>query len=575
MRRTGAPAAAIAAVAFFGAGWFVGATDASLDCIAARGLQKLSALESWPFSEVAASFEPIELSPPGEASIILVGDILPLEDREYLTHVRNLISSADYAIGNLECPLSTHGRPSPLKFDERGRLMHNEFIFRAPPSQAERLAAAGFDAMTLANNHIMDYGGEALLETLKVLDEAGIAYTGAGPNETAARTPIVFTAGGQTISVLAYVSTATLPATEHFAATDQLSGTVFVDGSAEGEPTEPTRRMLQNDVRAAKREADFLIVSFHWGTEVMDEPDPLPRRLARLCIDAGADMIVGHHPHKLQGVEIYEGRPIVYSLGNFVFPTVWESNHFSAALEVRIRDGRWRKLVFHPVKLRFRAGDPAPAQGADLQRIVNRLTRLIRQFGTECVYEQDGGRPRVVIHNTAPEEPRAALLMEEREHFFFEPHPEISGMSTVHVLTWDISGGERTTRKHTVVMKTELAPEVLEIFEEIYLSPERFPVHELIGYDDRTVAGGSGLSNHALGRAIDINRAQNPMIKDGRKIVHPDEPPYEPGEWRPGEDPYSIPPDGIVVEAFKSRGWRWGGDWHSCRDYQHFDRPGS
>ncbi len=567
----------LVAAALFGAGWLVGSTWGPRDVASRLRLEQLG----WPVGlpgsgdewEHTPSLAPVRVASPGEASLVFVGDLLPLQDRDYLTHASDLISSADFAVGNLECPLSVHGHPTPLKFDDQGRVLRNEYLFRAPPSQAQRLADAGFDAMTLANNHIMDYGGEALLETIRQLDAAGIRHAGAGADIAAAREPVVCEVAGQTIALLAYVSTRTLPGTDGFAATDQLAGTVFVGGSAEGEPTQMTREMLRKDINAAGRRADFVVVAFHWGTEGTDAPDPLPRRIARLCIDAGADLVVGHHPHRLHGIEIYRGRPIAYSLGNFAFPTPWESNHFSAALEVRLKAGQWQELVVHPVRMRFRAGDPAPAGGADLERIVRRVTTLSEQLGTACVYEESGGDARIIIRNPSPSRPRAVLLKAEGPRFFVEPHPELEGMSTVHFLAWDLQSGEKVSMQRTVVVAAALAPEVLEIFREIYLSPERFPIHEVIGYDYRTVAGGSGLSNHALGRAIDINRAENPMIKGGEKIVHPDEPPYVPGEWRPGEDPYSITPDGSVVMAFKRRGWRWGGDWTSCKDYQHFDKP--
>ena len=575
---TKATALILLAAVLFAAGWVVGTTLGPWENAPWPRLQQLGWLTAWlDRSKECAdtpSFAPMRVEAPGEAGLLFVGDLLPLQDRDYLTHATALITSADFAVGNLECPLSTHGCRAPLKLDDRGRALRNEYLFRAPPSQAQRLADAGFDALTLANNHTMDFGGEALLETLAQLDAVGIAHTGAGPDRAAAREPVVREVAGQTVALLAYVSAWTLPATDGFAATDELAGTVFVGGSPEGEPTQTTREMLRNDVRAAGKRADFVVVAFHWGTEGTDAPDPLPRRLARLCIDTGADLVVGHHPHKLHGIEIYRGRPIAYSLGNFAFPTPWESNHFSAALEVRIEAGQWRELIVHPVLLRFRAGDPAPAQGADLKEIVDRVTTLSEQLGTECVCEERVGDAHIIIRNPSPTRARSALLKAEEQRFFAEPHPELHGMSTVHFLAWDLQGGEKVSRQRTVVVRSTLAPEVLEVFREIYLSPERFPIHEVIGYDYRTVAGGGGrLSNHALGRAIDINRAENPMIQDGEKIVHPDEPPYVPGEWRPREDPYSITPDGSVVTAFKRRGWHWGGDWMTCKDYQHFDKP--
>jgi len=159
------------------------------------------------------------------------------------------------------------------------------------------------------------------------------------------------------------------------------------------------------------------------------------------------------------------------------------------------------------------------------------------------------------------------------DSFSAEPNSDITGMRTLHILVWDLVDGHKTSVEAQVVVCDELADEALAIFREIHDDPERFPIHDLVGYNYRTIAGARGLSNHAYGRAIDINRVENPMIKNGEKIVHADEPPYVPGEWAPGVNPYSITPNGSVVRAFKSSGWRWGGDWTSCKDYQHFDKP--
>ncbi len=566
----------IAVAAAFAVGWLIG-SDGERPAWFAAGVAHVTQWAA-PDQVEQAEPEPPPFPPPsppvaGEATILFVGDVLPLEDRDYFEKARPLISGADFAVCNLECPLSTHGARTPLKFDGRGRVIQREYFFRASPSQAGRLVDAGFDAVTLANNHIMDYGGEALLETLAALEHAGLKHVGAGPDLQAAREPMVFEVEGQTVAVIAYVSALTLPGTDHFAATDETAGTVFVSGGQDGRPSEQCRQMVRNDIRAARSLADFVVASFHWGREASKEPAALPRSLAHWSIDCGADMVVAHHPHVLQGIEIYQGRPIAYSLGNFAFPTSWETNHFSGALEVRLSGGAWQELVLHPVMLRFRAGDPAPAQGADLRRIVDRVMSLSADLGTTCEFIEDEGNPRVVIANTEAAPARSGLLKAEEARFHVAPHPELAGMSTVHFLAWDLEGDGKVAKSRSLVVASALAQETLEIFREIYLDPEQFPIHDLVGYNYRTIAGGTGLSNHALGRAIDINRAENPMIQGGEMIVHPDEPPYEPGEWRPGEDPYSITPDGPVVRAFKSRGWHWGGDWTSCKDYQHFDRP--
>lgn len=510
-------------------------------------------------------------APGTPARILLVGDVLPLTDHDYFSRLGPLVTSADFAVCNLECPISSHGSRSPLKLTECGHVMDNEYFFRAPPSQAGCLAEAGFDAVTLANNHVMDFGGEALLETLSLLDDAGIRHTGAGADHAAARQPVLATVRGQTVAILAYVVAGTLPDTAHFAASDETAGTVFVGGDGAGKPDAQSVRIVRSDIRAARGQADLVIASFHWGTEGADEPDPLQRRLAHLAIDAGAEVVIGHHPHLLQGVEIYRGRPIAYSLGNFAFPTPWEANQSGAGLELRIEHGRWTRLTWHPVRLEHLVGDPAPARGADADQIVKRLVRLSDALGTSCRVV-DGDPPQVeVIRGSAPDE---AQSPDEEDAFSIAEHREIDGMAIVKFLAWDLEDGRKVARERTVVVHRALADEVLAIFREIYEDDERFPIHEVIGYDYRTIAGSQDrLSWHACGRAIDLNRAENPMIKDGEKLVHPNEPPYTPGEWRPGEDPYSIPPEGGVVRAFTRRGWRWGGTWTSCRDYQHFDKP--
>ncbi len=551
---------------------------------------------------------------PGPARLVFVGDVLPLQDRNYLGNVKAFIAGADLAVCNLECVLSTHGAKTPLKF-KNGRVIRNEFFFQVAPAHGNRLAAAGFDVTTLANNHIMDYGGEALLESLDVLDAAGIEHTGAGRDKWAARKPVICEVQGQTVAVLAYVSPNTLPGTESFAATEHTAGTTFVKPGPNAKPTAQTCAMLRNDISAARKKADFVVVCYHWGREARREPDEFPKHLAHLSVDCGADLVIGHHPHTPQGIEIYKDRPIAYSLGNFVFPTKWKGLLESIMLEVRIEDGRWTKIVAYPVTLQHLLGDPTPTTGEAGHKTAGRIASMSAPWKTPCRYVQDNQTTALIIENSDREEvARDYLLKAEVRCFYAEAYDEsgwkpdlredekkpdlredekkpdlrederkpdlrerkrnanIEGLSTVHFLAWDLEGGVKSPKAREIVVASKLAAEVQEIFKEIYLDEERFPIHDLVGYNYRTIAGGQGLSKHAFGRAIDINRVENPMIKGGKKIVHPDEPPYVPGEWRPGEDPYSIAPDGAVVRIFKAHGWRWGGDWTSCKDYQHFDK---
>lgn len=502
---------------------------------------------------------------------MLVGDVLPLADHDYLQAVAPLLRSADLAVCNLECPLATGGAPSPLKL-RGGRVIGGEFLFRAAPSHAQRLAAGGLHVATLANNHIMDYGPEALAQTLRALDKAGVAYTGAGADLSAAREPLIRRLGEQTVAILAYVSADTLPGTDHFAASASSSGVVFVHPGADDMPTEQSLAMLREDLAGARRQADFVIVTYHWGTECTGRLDPFVRKLARLSIEMGADAVIGHHPHVPQGIEVYRGCPIVYSLGNFVFPTRFESMLPTFVLEMRLEQGRWRELVIHPMMQRRFIGDPQPATGSRGRQILRRIAGLSKQLGTDMRLQSEP-TPVLIIANPGADRPRERLLIAERERFRIAPAEGAPGMSDVHVLTWDLEAGQRVIRPRQVTMAEPLAPELLEIFHQIYLHAERFPIHELVGYHRRTALGGGGLSLHALGRAIDLNRAQNPMLIGGVAKVHPQEPPYTPGIWQPGQDPYSISPDGSVVRIFEAHGWRWGGRWQTTPDYQHFEKP--
>ena len=173
--------------------------------------------------------------------------------------------------------------------------MHNNTLPRAA------VEARASQRRVVGGPHLIDFGGEALLG--RACAQAGVP-TGAAPTEPGA----AFSRRRHSV-VLAYVSAKTLPGTEGFAASDETAGTVFVRGDASGRPDATSSRMLRNDIRAAAKRADVVIACFHWGTEGADEPDPLPRSLAHLAIDAGADAVIGHHPHR-PGREIYRDRPI-------------------------------------------------------------------------------------------------------------------------------------------------------------------------------------------------------------------------------------------------------------------------
>ncbi len=239
---------------------------------------------------------------PGVVRLVMVGDVM-LADGPGQTIANGgdplalfdaALHSGDHTLGNLELPVATVGKPLESKI----------FSFRADP-QVMRVLKGRFNALSVANNHSGDYGQEAFLETLQHLSTAGIAQVGGGRNLTEAHKPLWIRQNGLAIAVLAYNE--------------------FKPRSFEAGPDWPGVAWSEDDrvvadIQAARRAgADVIIPFMHWGWERERQPTDRQRQLARLMIDAGADLVVGGHPHVTQGVDTYKGKLIVYSLGNFVF----------------------------------------------------------------------------------------------------------------------------------------------------------------------------------------------------------------------------------------------------------------
>jgi poly-gamma-glutamate capsule biosynthesis protein CapA/YwtB (metallophosphatase superfamily) len=207
--------------------------------------------------------------------------------------VVEVAGEADLFVLNLECCVSERGEP--------WRLPGKPFFFRAPPAAVELLALLGVDCVTLANNHALDFGPEALADTLRHLEAAGIAAVGAGPDLAAARRPAVLDGGGLRLAV---VGASDHP--EQFAAGDGRPGIAFADLHA-GLPT-----WLEQAVRTA--DADAVLVTPHWGPNMTSAPLPYVRRAAGALVDAGATLVAGHSAHVFHGVA---GR-VLYDLGDFL-----------------------------------------------------------------------------------------------------------------------------------------------------------------------------------------------------------------------------------------------------------------
>lgn len=222
---------------------------------------------------------------------------------------RIFIQTADLAIANLEAP-----------FVIRGKAFKKKFTFRVNPEWIDGPIKAGFDVFTLANNHMLDYGPEGLITTLNTLDSMQIKHCGAGPNNVEAEKPCVVTVNDWKIAFFAF--SLTYPAA--FWAKKNKPGTAY-----------PYLERIQSQIKAIKDSCDLIVTAFHWGEELSLYPKSYQRFYAHKVIDLGADIVIGHHPHVIQGIEFYKGKFIAYSLGNYVFGSFSRKVSYSIIFRMR------------------------------------------------------------------------------------------------------------------------------------------------------------------------------------------------------------------------------------------------
>jgi len=252
------------------------------------------------FSNFATAFEDnkdIQLT-----RILFVGDVMldggpgnvVASGNDPFEHTADLFKNVDLSIANLECVVGRGGEQ---------RL--KPYVFRGA-SDSPRFLKKYFHAVGLANNHSMDFGPEGMEAMLDVLEKEELPYFGAGRNLKQAVRPFIFECKGHKIAVLAFNEFRA----QEYAATKDTAGNAPL-----------FEKLVTREIKRAKTDmnCDIVIPYLHWGQEMMPEPRPDQRELARKWVDAGATAVIGAHPHVTQTIETYRGAPIVYSLGNFVF----------------------------------------------------------------------------------------------------------------------------------------------------------------------------------------------------------------------------------------------------------------
>jgi len=277
--------------------------------------------------------------------------------------VATLLQSADLTVGNLECVLSDRGIPARKRYPLRC------------VQALDALHWAGFDVLSLANNHAMDFGAEALLDMIARLRNVGIATVGAGETLRAARTPAVLLKNGVRIAFLGYVNVPQ-DGPPFFFRNDLTAATATQPGVAWASADADGVAMIQADVRAAQALADVVIVLLHAGIEYSRTPNDVQRLLAYAAMDAGAAAVIGAHPHVLQGVQRYKDGIIAYSLGNFAFDMTVDT---SAALRVVVTAQGVQSYEWLPIVIGA-FGQPRVATAEQAARIQAALERLSAQL---------------------------------------------------------------------------------------------------------------------------------------------------------------------------------------------------
>ena len=242
------------------------------------------------------------------------------------TRVAGALRRADITTGNLETSISA-----------RGIAAAKEFTFRGPPQAIPPMrTVAGFDVLTLANNHSVDFGRDALLDTIRIVRAAGIQVIGAGATDRLARRPAMLEKGGIRVALLGY---------------SDVNPLGFVADSARAGTARAELGSIDADVRAARRRADVVVCFFHWGTELHAAPEARQQQFAAACLAAGAQVVLGAHPHVLGSViRPFRRTLVAWTLGNFVFPSSGRTSD-TAILEVALDARGVRSFRLLPVTI--------------------------------------------------------------------------------------------------------------------------------------------------------------------------------------------------------------------------------
>ncbi len=279
--------------------------------------------------------------------------------------VSDILKQGDVVFANLESPLteSTHS------LDPKRKI-----VLKAKPEAVSALTGAGFNLLSIANNHMMDYYETGLFDTMSILNANHILFAGSGKNIDEARKPAIIEKNGLKIGLLAYSDMADLI----------FAGDPYLKYSADKNKSGISPRKyeaVREDVQKLRGQVDLLAVSLHWGVEDSFTVTDEQREFAHKLIDDGVDLILGHHPHQFQGIEIYKGKPIFYSMGNFLFDQNESENMESFIIDMRYKGTELTDLSATPVRILDKSYVEVQT-GTKAANIIARQSELCRDLGT-------------------------------------------------------------------------------------------------------------------------------------------------------------------------------------------------
>lgn len=533
---------------------------------------------------------PAPARPTGTVRLAFAGDIhfegaftdVPGRPRSTLGAMSRDLRSADVAVVNLESALASPGAPARKELEDAG----DRYWFRSPAGALDVLDRSGVDVVSIANNHGADYGLRGIRDSLRIAEQGPVAVVGVGRTSRQAFAPHRVTVRGTTVAVHA-ADASPRESAESTWAIGPVSGPGLASARS------PLAPQLLDAVRASAARGDVVVVYAHWGEEYGACPTPDQRELARNLAEAGADVIVGTHAHVLLGAGMLDSTYVSYGLGNFYWYHGFQSA--TGVLRVTLRDGEVVRDDWRPGAIPPQGGGPEPLAGRAADEAV-RDWRSLRG----CTGLAPAPAPRPAEQPPADEPPPAEALpafasqirrigpaLRARMTSSHDPATCPVPLRDLRLLELSHVDFEGRARPGVLVVHQDVARDVVGVFRTLYRA--RFPIQRMrlvdaydgdddrsmaanntSAYNCRTVAGQDSFSDHAYGRAIDLNPVQNPYVL-GDRVLPPAGDRFvdvdrsagarpRPGVLREGD---------VVVRAFDRLGWTWGGRW-TDPDFQHF-----